>query len=70
MEVLDHREELGVEVVVVAFAIPEWLAVYEREMGRPGVRFLSDADRAAYRAFDFPRASTRRVEPRGKPNAS
>ncbi len=61
MEVLDHREELGVEVVVVAFAIPEWLAVYERELGRPGLRFLSDPDRASYRAFGFPRGSTRRV---------
>jgi hypothetical protein len=25
------------------------------------VRFLSDTDRVAYRAFDFPRGSTRRV---------
>jgi hypothetical protein len=61
VEVLDHREELGVEVVVVAFAIPEWLALYERDMGRPGVRFLSDPDRASYLAFGFPRGSTRRV---------
>jgi hypothetical protein len=53
--VLDHQDELGVEVVVVAFAIPTWLALYERELGRPGVRFLSDTDRVAYRAFDFPR---------------
>lgn len=61
MEVLDHREELGVEVVVVAFAIPEWLALYEHELGRPGVRFLSDPQRASYAAFGFPRGSTARV---------
>ena len=61
MEVLDHREELGVEVVVVAFAIPEWLALYEHDLGRPGVRFLSDPGRASYAAFGFPRGSAPRV---------
>ena len=61
MEVLDHREELGIEVAVVAFAMPAWLALYERELGRPGVRFLSDPGRLSYRAFGFPRGTAARV---------
>ena len=61
MEVLEHREELGVRVVVVSFAAPPSLASYRDRFGFEGAVLLSDAERAAYAAFGFTRASAARV---------
>lgn len=59
---LKEGEGLGVRVVVVSFAIPEYLRLYRREMGLPDeLLMLSDTDREAYRWLGFGRASTARV---------
>jgi hypothetical protein len=59
--VLGHREELGLRVVVVAFAPPESLAGYQRRQGLGDVLVLSDPSRLAYEAFGFGRGSFARV---------
>ena len=57
MEVLSHREQLRLRVVVVAFAPPAALQVYEGRFGLVDVPLLSDPDRSAYAAFGFGRGS-------------
>ena len=61
MQVLDRRQELGTEVVVVSFAAPALLRLYGQEQDFDDVRLLSDQDRAAYAAFGFGRAGYGRV---------
>jgi hypothetical protein len=61
VEVLDHREELDVRVVVVSFAAPASLAAYRERLGLEDALLLSDTDRAAYAAFGFDRASVARA---------
>jgi hypothetical protein len=61
VEVLGHREELGLRVVVVAFAPPQSLAGYQRGQGLGDVLVLSDPGRLAYEAFGFGRGSFARV---------
>lgn len=58
---LDHREELGVRVVVVGFAAPQSLAAYQHRQGLDELLVLSDPERRAYRAFGFDRGSVARV---------
>ena len=58
---LEHRGELGVEVVVVSFAAPASLGAYRDRFGFEGAVLLSDVDRAAYEAFGFTRGSAARV---------
>lgn len=58
---LDHREELGLRVVVVGFAAPESLAAYQHRQRLDELLVLSDPDRHAYRAFGFDRGSVARV---------
>lgn len=60
MQVAERRKELGLRVVVVSFAPPELLRLYERELAL-GVEYMCDAERAAYDAFGFGRASFARV---------
>jgi hypothetical protein len=59
--VLDHRDELGVRVVVVGFAAPESLAAYQHRQGLDDLLVLSDPERHAYRAFGLDRGSVARV---------
>jgi hypothetical protein len=61
VEVLDHREELDVRVVVVSFAAPASLAAYRERLGLEDALLLSDTERAAYAAFGFDRASVARA---------
>lgn len=58
---LEHRDELRLRVVVVAFAAPESLAGYQRRLGLDGVLVLSDPDRLTYHAFGLGRGSVVRV---------
>ncbi len=58
---LQAREALDVRVVVVSFAAPASLAAYRARFGLDGAVLLSDADREAYAAFGFGRATRRRV---------
>ena len=58
---LEHREELGVRVVVISFAKPASLAAYRERFGFEGAELLSDEERAAYAAFGFDRGSAARV---------
>jgi len=59
--VLEHREELGVHIVVVSFAQPGSLAAYAERFGLADAVLLSDPDRTAYAAFGFDRGSRARV---------
>lgn len=61
MEVLDHRQELGVRVLVISFAAPPSLAAYRERFGLEGAALLSDEERVAYAAFGFDRASVARA---------
>jgi AhpC/TSA antioxidant enzyme len=61
VEVLAHREELQVRVIVVSFAAPASLAAYRDGLGLHDAVLLSDVDRTAYAAFGFERGSLRRV---------
>ena len=45
----------------MSFAIPALLALFERELDLDGVTYLSDPDRALYRALGLGRGSVRRV---------
>jgi hypothetical protein len=58
--VRDHREELGLRPSCVTFAIPELLALFERELDL-GYPVYGDPDRKAYAAFGFGRGSVGRV---------
>jgi hypothetical protein len=59
--VLQHNEQLGVRVVVVAFATPESVAGYQHRQGLDGLLVLSDPDRRTYSAFGFGRGTVLRV---------
>jgi hypothetical protein len=61
VEVLDHSDELGVRVVVVAFAPGESLVRYQHRQRLDRLLVLSDPDRKAYEAFGFGRGSVLRV---------
>lgn len=61
MEVLRHREQLDVQVVVVSFAPPELLERYAERFDLSGAVLLSDDERRAYAAFGFDRASVARA---------
>lgn len=58
---LDHRDELGLRIVVIAFAPPDSLARYQRRQRLNATLVLSDPDRRLYRAFGFGRGSLARV---------
>lgn len=58
---LDHREELGLRIVVVAFADAKPLRRYQQGLGLEDVLVLSDPDHQSYAVFGFPRGSVRRV---------
>lgn len=54
-------EEFGdVEVVVIFFSGPEYVAAYQAERLHP-MTVLVDEERASYRAYGFRRGSVRRV---------
>ena len=55
-----QRERLGARVACVSFAPPALLGAYRRELGID-VELYSDAERGAYRAFGFGRASYARA---------
>jgi hypothetical protein len=59
--VLHHTDELGVRVVVVAFAPPESLVGYQHRQRLDHLLVLSDPDRRAYDAFGLGRGSLLRV---------
>jgi hypothetical protein len=59
--VLNHVDQLGIRVVVVAFALPESLRGYQHRQRLDDLLVLSDPDRSAYRAFGFGRGTVRRV---------
>jgi hypothetical protein len=59
--VLEHIDELGVRVAVIAFAAPASLAAYQRRLGLDHVLVLSDPELVAYHAFGFGRGSVHRV---------
>jgi hypothetical protein len=59
--VLHHSDELGVRVVVVAFAPLESLVHYQARQRLGSLLVLSDPGRRAYRAFDLGRASILQV---------
>ncbi len=61
VEVLEHREELGLRVAVVGFARWRGLARYQERLGLTDTIVLSDPDRETYRAFGFGRGSVARV---------
>jgi peroxiredoxin len=61
LDVLAHKDELGLRVIVVAFAPADVLAGYQRRLGLDDVLVLSDPDRRAYAAFGFGRGSVARV---------
>jgi hypothetical protein len=61
VEVLRHRAELEVRVVVVSFASPPALSAYRERFGLEDAVLLSDERRAAYSAFGFERGSRLRV---------
>ena len=58
---LKRREQLGVRIVVVAFAEDEALRRYQNGLGLRDVLVLSDPQRRSYAAFGFPQGSVRRV---------
>ncbi len=58
---LNDIDELGVRVVVVAFAARESLAGYQHRQRLDHVQVLSDPDRRAYHAFGFGRGTLLRV---------
>ena len=58
---LHHVDQLGVRVVVVAFAPPESVAGYQHRQCLDHLLVLSDPDCRAYEAFGFGRASVLRV---------
>jgi hypothetical protein len=59
--VLNHKNELGLRIVVVAFAAPESLRGYQHRQQLDDLLVLSDPDRHAYRAFGFGRGTALRV---------
>jgi peroxiredoxin len=59
--VLHHNEQLGLRVVLVAFAPAESLAAYQHRKGLDDLLVLSDPDRRAYHAFGFDRGTVLRV---------
>jgi hypothetical protein len=59
--VLHQSGQLGVRVVVVAFAGPESLAGYQHRQGLDHLLVLSDPDRRAYETFGLGRGSVLRV---------
>jgi AhpC/TSA antioxidant enzyme len=61
VEVLDHSEQLGVRIAVVAFAAPESLARYRELLDLRDTPLFSDSQRLSYAAFGFARGSLRRV---------
>jgi peroxiredoxin len=61
LEVLGHKNELGLRVVVVAFAPADSLAGYQQRLGLEDVLILSDPGRRAYGAFGFGRGSFARI---------
>jgi peroxiredoxin len=61
LEVLARKDELGLRVVVVAFAPADALAGYRRRLGLDDALVLSDLERRTYRAFGFGRGSLARV---------
>lgn len=61
MEVLGHRDELGLRVAVVGFADQQALARYQQSLGLGDTIVLADPGRASYRAFGFGRGSVNRV---------
>lgn len=56
----DEIRRLGGEVLVVSFAQPALLAVYERDQALP-FPLVADPSRAAYRAFGLERTSWRAI---------
>ncbi len=58
---LNDIDQLGVRVVVVAFAARESLAGYQHRQGLDHIQVLSDPDRRAYQAFGFRRGTLLRV---------
>jgi hypothetical protein len=61
--VRDHYEEirrLGGEVLVISFAQPALLALYERDQALP-FPIVADPSRTAYQAFDLERTSWREI---------
>ena len=58
---LHQIDELGIRVVVVAFARAESLVGYQHRHRLDHVLVLSDPDRRAYEAFGLGRGSLRRV---------
>ena len=58
---LDHIDELGVRIAIVAFAKPESLIAYQHRQRLDHVLVLSDPDRQAYDAFGLGRGSIFRV---------
>lgn len=58
---LEHADELGLRVVVVAFAGRDALRRYQRGLGLDDVLVLSDPGRLTYAAFGFGRGSVARV---------
>ncbi len=58
---LHHIDELGVRVVVIAFAPAESLVGYQHRQRLDHLLVLSDPDRQAYDAFGLGRGSLRRV---------
>lgn len=58
---LEYNEQLGLRVVVIAFAPAESLAAYQHRQGLDDLLVLSDPDRRAYHAFGFGRATVLRV---------
>ncbi|CAN5565361.1 hypothetical protein BH20ACT18_BH20ACT18_01560 [soil metagenome] len=60
MEVAESMDELEATVACITFAEPRLLRGFERKMELP-YPIYGDPERAAYRAFGFPRASNARV---------
>lgn len=58
---LNHSDQLGVRVVVVAFAPHESLAGYQHRQQLDHIHVLSDPDRRAYHAFGLGRGTLLRV---------
>jgi hypothetical protein len=59
--VLNHKNELGLRIVVVAFAPPDALRGYQHRQRLDDLLVLSDPDRRAYGAFGFGRGTILRV---------
>lgn len=58
---LNHRDELGLRIAIVAFAASKALARYESSLGLGDTVVLADPARASYSAFGFGRGSLTRV---------